>query len=164
MPWLGQVTAVFEGFYAGQEVGTAIAALLFGDVNPSGKLPVTFPNSLADVPAHTAAQWPGNGSNAVQYSRGPQRRLPLVRRQNITPLFPFGFGLSYTSFAFSDLQVGALSGGQATVTATVTNTGSRAGHRRRPALRRRPGRRRRAAAPAARASSGSASTRVRRRR
>ncbi|HWB35658.1 MAG TPA: glycoside hydrolase family 3 C-terminal domain-containing protein, partial [Rugosimonospora sp.] len=127
MPWLGQVKAVFEGFYPGQMYGTAIAELLFGDVNPSGKLPVTFPNSLADVPAHTTAQWPGNGTNAVQYSEGLNVGYRWYDSQNITPLFPFGFGLSYTTFGFSNLSVGALNNGQATVTATVTNTGSRAG-------------------------------------
>jgi beta-glucosidase len=126
MPWLGNVAAVFEGFYGGQQVGTAIARLLFGDANPSGKLPVTFPKSLADVPAHTTAQWPGNGTN-VQYSEALKVGYRWYDSQNIAPLFPFGFGLSYTSFGFSNLQVGALSGGQATVSATVTNTGSRAG-------------------------------------
>jgi beta-glucosidase len=127
MPWLNNVAGVFEGFYGGQGVGTAVARLLFGDANPSGKLPVTFPKSLADVPAHTAAQWPGNGSNAVQYSEGLKVGYRWYDAQNIAPLFPFGYGLSYTSFGFSNLQVGALSGGQADVSATVTNTGTRAG-------------------------------------
>jgi beta-glucosidase len=127
MPWLNSVAGVFEGFYGGQGVGTAIARLLFGDANPSGKLPVTFPKSLADVPAHTAAQWPGNGSNAVQYSEGLKVGYRWYDAQNIAPLFPFGFGLSYTTFGFSGLTVGALSGGQADVSATVTNTGTRAG-------------------------------------
>ncbi|MEY9967118.1 beta-glucosidase [Streptacidiphilus sp. MAP12-16] len=126
MPWLNQVAGVFEGFYPGQQIGTAMAALLFGDVNPSGKLPVTFPNSLADVPANTPAQWPGTNSQ-VQYSEGLDVGYRWYDAKNITPMFPFGFGLSYTSYAFSNLQVGALSGGNATVTATVTDTGSRAG-------------------------------------
>jgi beta-glucosidase len=126
MPWLGQVKGVVEEWYAGQEVGDSLAALLFGDVNPSGKLPVTFPASLADVPAHTAAQWPGQGD--VKYSEGLQVGYRWYDAQGIAPLFPFGFGLSYTSFAFSGLQVGGLDGsGEATVKATVTNTGSRAG-------------------------------------
>jgi beta-glucosidase len=126
MPWLGQVAGVFENWYAGQEAGNAIAALLFGDVNPSGKLPVTFPVSLADVPAHTTAQWPG-ANNQVQYSEGVDVGYRWYDSQNKTPLFPFGYGLSYTSFGFSNLSVGALSGGTATVTATVTNTGTAAG-------------------------------------
>jgi beta-glucosidase len=126
MPWLDRVAGVFEGFYDGQQWGTAIAALLYGDVNPSGKLPVTFPRSLADVPAHTAAQWPGT-NNQVQYSEGLDVGYRWYDARNIAPLFPFGFGLSYTSFGYTNLHVGALSGGQATVTATVTNTGTRAG-------------------------------------
>ncbi|MGI5237427.1 discoidin domain-containing protein [Dactylosporangium sp. CA-139066] len=126
MPWLDQVAGVFEGFYAGQQVGTATAALLFGDANPSGKLPVSFPKSLADVPAHTAAQWPG-ANNQVQYSEALKVGYRWYDSQNIAPLYPFGYGLSYTSFGFSNLQVGALNNGKATVTATVTNTGSRAG-------------------------------------
>ncbi|MEZ0069673.1 beta-glucosidase [Streptacidiphilus sp. MAP12-20] len=126
MPWLNQVAGVFEGFYQGQEYGQAVAALLFGDVNPSGHLPVTFPASLSQVPANTAAQWPGvNGT--VQYSEGLDIGYRWYDANNVTPLFPFGFGLSYTTFSFGNLQIGALNNGQATVTATVTNTGSRAG-------------------------------------
>ena len=126
MPWLNQVSAVFEGFYDGQGWGTAIAALLFGDVNPSGKLPVTFPASLSQVPANTAAQWPGTNGQ-VQYSEKLNVGYRWYDANNVTPLFPFGYGLSYTSFSFSNLHVGALSNNSATVTATVTNTGSRAG-------------------------------------
>ncbi|WP_201777520.1 glycoside hydrolase family 3 C-terminal domain-containing protein [Streptacidiphilus jiangxiensis] len=126
MPWLNQVAGVFEGFYQGQEFGQAIAALLFGDVNPSGHLPITFPTSLTQVPASTAAQWPGvNGT--VQYSEGLDIGYRWYDANNVTPLFPFGFGLSYTNFSFGNLQVGPLNNNQATVTATVTNTGSRAG-------------------------------------
>ncbi|ACU72399.1 glycoside hydrolase family 3 domain protein [Catenulispora acidiphila DSM 44928] len=126
MPWLNQVAGVFETFYQGQEFGQAIAALLFGDVNPSGHLPITFPNSLTQVPASTPAQWPGvNGT--VQYSEGLDVGYRWYDANNVAPLFPFGYGLSYTTFSFSNLQIGALTNGQATVTATVTNTGSRAG-------------------------------------
>jgi beta-glucosidase len=126
MPWLNQVAGVFEGFYDGQDWGQAIAALLFGDVNPSGHLPVTFPTSLSAVPASTTAQWPGTNGQ-VQYSEGLDTGYRWYDATNTAPLFPFGFGLSYTSFSYSNLQVGALSGNRATVTATVTNTGSRAG-------------------------------------
>jgi beta-glucosidase len=126
MPWLNSAKAVFEGFYDGQNWGTAIAALLFGDVNPSGKLPVTFPTSLSQVPASTTAQWPG-ANNQVQYSEGLDVGYRWYDAKNLTPLFPFGYGLSYTTFSFSNLQVGTLANNQATVTATVTNTGSRAG-------------------------------------
>ena len=126
MPWLNQVAGVFEGFYSGQEIGTAMAALIFGDVDPSGKLPVTFPNSLADVPANTPAQWPGV-NNQITYSEGLDVGYRWYDAKNITPMFPFGFGLSYTGYAFSNLQVGALNGGNATVTATITDTGAKAG-------------------------------------
>lgn len=85
-----------------------------------------FPTSLSEVPASTAAQWPGT-NGTVQYSEGLDVGYRWYDANNVTPLFPFGFGLSYTSFSYSNLNVGALSNGQATVTATVTNTGSRAG-------------------------------------
>ena len=80
MPWLSQVKGVIEAWYPGQDDGDEIAAVLFGDVNPSGKLPVTFPQSLAQVPASTPAQWPGvNGTGAVL--RGHPGGLPLVHDQ-----------------------------------------------------------------------------------
>ena len=127
MPWLSSVKGVLEAWYPGQEDGTAIASLLFGNTDPSGHLTVTFPTSLSQVPASTTAQWPGvNGT--VQYSEGVDVGYRWYDSQNLTPLFPFGYGLSYTSSSFSNLHVGSLTaGGQATVTATVTNTGSRAG-------------------------------------
>jgi len=127
MPWLSSVAGVLEAWYPGQQDGSAIAALLFGDANPSGHLPVTFPQSLSQVPAATTAQWPGTGGT-VQYSEGTNVGYRWYNANNLTPLFPFGFGLSYTSFSFSNLTVGTLAqGGAAKVTATVTNTGSRAG-------------------------------------
>jgi beta-glucosidase len=127
MPWLSSVAGVLENWYPGQEDGNAIAALLFGDVNPSGKLPVSFPKSLADVPAATTAQWPGTGGS-VQYSEGVDVGYRWYQAKGIAPQFPFGFGLSYTGFGFSNLQVSPLDAhGRATVTATVTNSGTRAG-------------------------------------
>jgi beta-glucosidase len=127
MPWLNSVAGVFANWYPGQEVGNAMAALIFGTANPSGKLPVTFPGSLSQVPAQTQAQWPGT-STGVTYSEGVKIGYRWYQSQNITPAFPFGYGLSYTSFSFSNLSVGAFNAnGTATVTATVTNTGSKAG-------------------------------------
>jgi beta-glucosidase len=127
MPWLSSVAGVLEAWYPGQQDGTSIASLLFGTTDPSGHLPVTFPQSLAQVPASTAAQWPGQ-NGTVQYSEGVDVGYRWYDAKGLTPLFPFGFGLSYTTFAFSNLSVGSLTaGGAATVTATVTNTGSRAG-------------------------------------
>ncbi|HEX4225895.1 MAG TPA: glycoside hydrolase family 3 C-terminal domain-containing protein [Pseudonocardiaceae bacterium] len=129
MPWLDSVRGVLEAWYPGQQDGTAIASVLFGDTNPSGKLPVTFPKSLADVPASTPAQWPGvNGQ--VDYSEGMDVGYRWYDAKDIAPLFAFGSGLSYTTFGFSHLTVGPGNlgpNGQETVTASVTNTGHRAG-------------------------------------
>jgi beta-glucosidase len=127
MPWLSSVAGVLEAWYPGQQDGTAIASLLFGSSDPSGHLTVTFPTSLSQVPASTAAQWTGQ-NGTVQYSEGIDVGYRWYDTKALTPLFPFGYGLSYTSFSFSNLKVGTLpAGGAATVTATVTNTGSRAG-------------------------------------
>ncbi|MDX6340981.1 MAG: beta-glucosidase [Trebonia sp.] len=127
MPWLNSVAGVFENWYGGGETGAATAALIFGTVDPSGKLPVTFPASLSQVPAQTTAQWPGTPTGPI-YSEGVDIGYRWYQSQNITPAFPFGFGLSYTKFSFSNLNVGAFNAnGTATVTATITNTGSKAG-------------------------------------
>lgn len=128
MPWLDDVKGVVEAWYPGQQSGNSIAALLFGDVNPSGHLPVTFPKSLADVPASTAAQWPGTGGT-VQYSEGLDVGYRWYDAKNIAPLFPFGFGLSYTTFRVSGLHASKVmnEGGTVSAVASVTNTGSRAG-------------------------------------
>src|SRR3984957_11095873 len=112
MPWLSAVKGVLEAWYPGQEDGTAIASLLFGTADPSGHLTVTFPTSLSQVPASTAAQWPGvNGT--VQYSEGVDVGYRWYNAQKVTPLYPFGYGLSYTSFSFSNLKVGTLAAGGA---------------------------------------------------
>jgi beta-glucosidase len=129
MPWLSQVKGVFEAWYPGQQAGDAIAALLFGDTNPSGKLPVTFPSSLTQVPAATPAQWPGT-NGTVQYSEGLKVGYRWYDAQGLTPLFPFGYGLSYTSFRYSHLRLssGKLDQhGRLQATVDVTNTGKRAG-------------------------------------
>ncbi len=126
MPWLSQVKGVVEAWYPGQNDGNEIAAVLFGDVNPSGKLPVTFPRSLAQVPASTAAQWPGT-NGTVQYSEGVLVGYRWYTTKGITPLFPFGYGLSYTSFAYSHLAVRHGRDGGYQVSADVTNTGRRPG-------------------------------------
>lgn len=137
MPWLHQVKGVIEAWYPGQQDGTAIAAVLFGKVNPSGKLPMTFPASDTASPVGTAAQWPGvNGQ--VEYSEGLDVGYRGYDELGIQPLFPFGYGLSYTQFTFSGLQLRMLSTRDvnpnrapdrvvADVLARVTNTGSRAG-------------------------------------
>jgi beta-glucosidase len=138
MPWLGSVKGVLEAWYPGQGDGTAIASLLFGDTDPSGHLPQTFPTSLTDMPTASPGQFPGVGGQ-VHYSEGIDVGYRWYDANNVTPQFPFGFGLSYTTFSFSDLTVSPKSSlvngssgpdtptGQGAqlvnVTARVTNTG-----------------------------------------
>lgn len=125
MPWLSQVQSVLEMWYPGEQDGNAAAALLFGDVNPSGKLPITFPLSLSQIPTQSAQQWPGVNGTAV-YSEGLLVGYRWYNAKQLTPLFPFGYGLSYTTFQFSNLNVS--SGPTAvSVSYVLTNTGTRAG-------------------------------------
>ncbi len=129
MPWLPAVAGVLDTWYPGQTSGTALASVLFGQTDPGGHLPVTFPASLSQVPASTTAQFPGNGST-VQYSEGVDVGYRWYDAKGIAPLYPFGFGLSYTRFAFSHLSVSrqVTDGTQdVRVSAMVTNTGHRAG-------------------------------------
>jgi len=129
MPWLSSVAGVLDAWYPGQTSGTSLASVLFGQTDPGGHLPVTLPSSLGQVPASSTAQFPGNGST-VQYSEGIDVGYRWYDANSVTPLFPFGYGLSYTTFSFSNLQVspGTVNGTQdVQVTATVTNTGQRAG-------------------------------------
>lgn len=128
MPWVGQVSSVVEAWYPGEEDGNVVAAVLFGDANPSGKLPITFPKAQTDLPTQTAQQYPGvNG--VADYSEGLDVGYRWYDAKNIAPLFPFGFGLSYTSFALHDLRVSPVPDrdGRVTVSVDVTNTGKRAG-------------------------------------
>lgn len=127
MPWLSKVQAVLEAWYPGEEDGNAVADLLFGVTNPSGKLTVTFPKAEVDLPAHTPEQYPGVNGTAL-YSEGLRVGYRWYDAQKIEPLFPFGFGLSYTSFALSHLQVSRPDKeGYVTVSLEVANTGSIAG-------------------------------------
>jgi beta-glucosidase len=104
MPWADKVPAILEAWYPGEEDGHAVAAVLFGDVNPSGKLPLTFPKQLADLPANTPEQYPGvNG--VVNYSEGIFVGYRHYDAKNITPQFPFGYGLSYTTFSYTNLTI-----------------------------------------------------------
>ena len=100
--WLGQVPALVNAWFPGQEGGHAIADVLFGDANPSGKLPVTFLKEEKDSPAY--GHYPGENSE-VEYAEGIYVGYRHFDKHNIQPLFPFGFGLSYTRFAYSDLKV-----------------------------------------------------------
>ncbi len=129
MPWLPAAAAVLDAWYPGQSSGTSLASVLFGQTDPGGHLPVTFPASLSQVPASTTAQFPGNGST-VQYSEGVDVGYRWYDAKDIAPLFPFGFGLSYTRFAFSHLSVSRqVTDGtrDVRVSAVVTNTGHRTG-------------------------------------
>jgi beta-glucosidase len=110
-----KVPAILEGFYLGQETGVGVADVLFGDFNPAGKLPVTFPRSVGQLPAY--------------YNRKPTARRGYLFTSK-EPLFPFGYGLSYTTFDYSNLNVNPAQigpAGRTTVGVTVTNTGKRAG-------------------------------------
>jgi beta-glucosidase len=125
MPWLGAVGAVVEAWYPGQTSGTALAQVLFGDVNPSGKLPVTFPASDRQRPARRMVEYPGDGDD-VYYAEGLLVGYRWYDATGQNPLFPFGYGLSYTTFRFSQLSV-TRTGGRLVARVTVTNTGRRAG-------------------------------------
>lgn len=110
MPWIDDVAGVFQAWYAGEQVGPAIAGLLFGDTSPSGKLPVSFPVSLADTPAaQSESRFPGivdvDGIRQVEYSEGLSVGYRWYQDQGIEPLFPFGHGLTYGDFEYSKLQV-----------------------------------------------------------
>jgi len=124
MPWLDDVAAVVEAYYPGQEGGSAIARVLFGDVNPSGKLPETFPKRLEDNPSH--GFFPGQ-KGRVTYGEGIYVGYRHYDTREIDPLFPFGHGLSYTEFAYDDLTVTQEGDGNVRVALAVTNTGDTAG-------------------------------------
>lgn len=134
MPWIDDVDAVLHVWYAGREMGTAIGNLLWGDANPSGKLPITFPASLDDTPTSTPEQYPGivdeNGIRQVEYSEGLQVGYRWYQAQDIEPLFAFGHGLSYTTFEYSKLKVTPRRSHEAhlvRVSFRLTNTGDAAG-------------------------------------
>ncbi|PEO74344.1 glycoside hydrolase family 3 C-terminal domain-containing protein [Bacillus toyonensis] len=102
MPWIGKVKGILEGYLGGQALGGAIADLLFGDANPSGKLAETFPEVLSDNPSYL--NFPGEGDK-VEYKEGVFVGYRYYDAKNIEPLFPFGFGLSYTNFEYSKLSI-----------------------------------------------------------
>lgn len=134
MPWAGKVAAIVQGWYLGSEAGTSLAAVLMGDVNPSGKLPFTFPARLEDVPAHSLGQYSAVRSKdvtTVQYNEGIFVGYRWTDRQKkVQPLFSFGHGLSYTTFEYGKPVVDKRemkADEQLTVTVPVKNTGSREG-------------------------------------
>ncbi|MEH7245395.1 glycoside hydrolase family 3 C-terminal domain-containing protein [Neobacillus niacini] len=148
MPWLDKVPAVLEAWYAGMEDGNAVANLLYGKVNPSGKLPMTFGETEREAAFATEAQFPGtrqdtgkpggpgaygDGSDQLitQYTEGLEMGYRWYEANDVKPVFPFGYGLSYTTFEYDDLKVkkvqgkGSVSG--IDVSFTVKNTGDVAG-------------------------------------
>lgn len=149
MPWLSSVDSVIEAWYPGEQAGPALTSLLFGQTNFSGKLPLTFPTALAQSPTSTVQQYPGttDGTTAcvdggffggsgpicqVDYSEDLAVGYKWYDQENVTPLFEFGYGLSYTNFGYSNLSLSVqpdYAAGTATITASfdVTNTGSVAG-------------------------------------
>jgi beta-glucosidase len=122
--------ALVQAWYPGQEGGTALAEILFGDVNPSGRLPVTFERRWEDNPAH-GSYYPVEGTNRVEYSEGIFVGYRGYERNRTPPLFAFGHGLSYTSFRYGNLSVAPAAAGASRpsfeVSFDVTNTGARAG-------------------------------------
>ena len=148
MPWLNKVPAVLEAWYPGMEDGNAVANLLYGKVNPSGKLPMTFGATAREAAFATEKQFPGtrqdtgkpggpgpygDGSNQLiaQYTEGLEMGYRWYEANNVKPVFPFGYGLSYTNFKYDDLKVKKIQGGGKVsgidVSFTITNTGDVAG-------------------------------------
>lgn len=130
-PWLGQVSALLAAWYPGQRGAEAIANLLFGDVNPSGKLPITFPASVADLPHPAIAAPPSPGTIfPLDYTEGLEVGYKWYDARGVAPLFPFGFGLSYTTFSISNGRVAnrlAEADPRFQVTLDLQNTGAAAG-------------------------------------
>ncbi len=127
MPWISHVDAVLEAYLAGQASGGAIADILFGDINPSGKLAETFPMKVSDNPSFLS--FPGSHKKA-EYREGVFVGYRYYEKKQIPTLFPFGYGLSYTTFAYTNIQTDCNEieeNGKLTVKATVKNTGSRVG-------------------------------------
>lgn len=135
MPWADKVPAILQAWFLGSESGNSLADVIFGRVNPSGKLPMTFPVRLADVAAHAVGEYPGTkraDSDIVdiRYNEGVMVGYRWFDTRKIRPLFAFGHGLSYTTFGYGKLSADASKigpDGALTLSVDVTNTGSRAG-------------------------------------
>lgn len=135
MPWADKVPAILQAWFLGSESGNSLADVIFGRVNPSGKLPMTFPVRLDDVAAHAVGEYPGTkraDSDIVdiRYNEGVMVGYRWFDTRKIRPLFAFGHGLSYTTFGYGKLSADASKigpDGALTLSVDVTNTGSRAG-------------------------------------
>jgi beta-glucosidase len=119
-PWIDQVPALMHGWYSGEQGGTALAQLVFGDYSPSGRLPISLERRLEDNAAYKS-YYPNDGPKRIKYTEGVFVGYRHFDQDKIKPLFPFGFGLSYTTFAYKNLNATST-----TVSFDVTNTGSRA--------------------------------------
>jgi len=128
--WIDSVPSVIEAWYGGMEVGKAIANVLFGDVNPSGKLPLTFPKKLSDSPAHKSERTFPGVEEKVFYDEGIYVGYRYFDKEQIEPLFPFGYGLSYTTFNYENLKLNKekfSKNDTVTVSVDIVNTGNRSG-------------------------------------
>lgn len=130
MPWIGKVPAVVQGWYLGSEAGNSIADILSGAVNPSGKLPFTFPAALEDSPAHSVGEYPGtrrdDGIWDIEYKEGIFVGYRWFDKEEIEPLFAFGHGLSYTIFTYGKAETDSrtmTADGDITVSVDITNSG-----------------------------------------
>lgn len=133
MPWADKVSTIVQDWYLGSEAGTSLASVLVGDVNPSGHLPMTWYASLDQNGAHATGAYPGvkrndgSGITDLEYAEGIFVGYRYVEKNNLQPLFPFGHGLSYTTFAVDNAKIKTSGSGdnfKATVTVDVTNTGN----------------------------------------
>ncbi len=125
--WLDKTPAVLQSWYPGMEGGNALAQIIFGEVNPSGKLPVTFPKKLEDHPSQKLGEYPGNLDNlTVHYYDDIYVGYRYYDTYNVQPQFAFGHGLSYTTFDYSNLKL-LQSGNKVTFNFTIKNTGNRTG-------------------------------------
>lgn len=124
--WVDQAGTILQSWYSGMEGGNALAKIIFGAVNPSGKLPVSFPKKLEDAPAHKLGEYPGDGKT-VRYKDHIYVGYRYFDTYKVAPQFAFGHGLSYTSFRYSNISVKKGSDRKVYVTITLKNTGTRAG-------------------------------------
>ncbi|GLB34071.1 putative glycosyl hydrolase 3 family protein [Lyophyllum shimeji] len=124
MPWVEQASTVLQAFYGGNELGNGLADVLFGKVNPSGKLPLTFPKRLEDSPSYPSFGDRGQEYGKILYNEGIFVGYRGFEIKKLAPLFPFGFGLSYTQFEYTSLDASIISpAGDFTISFDVKNTG-----------------------------------------
>ncbi|TFK64048.1 glycoside hydrolase family 3 protein [Pluteus cervinus] len=122
MPWIGEAATLIQAFYGGNELGNGLADIIFGKVNPSGKLSLTFPKRLEDVPSYPSYGDKGQEHGKILYNEGIFVGYRGYEVKNLEPLFPFGYGLSYSQFQYSSLEASSVSeAAELTVTFKITN-------------------------------------------